>query len=61
MPTEPLMSAKYLAPFTPNELLNTTGNGSPDFCDKFPDKLTIMYTKKEPMRLPNKTIKKSKS
>ena len=39
MPTKHLNKPKYFAPLNPNEDLNKTTNGNPNFCDGFPIKL----------------------
>ena len=57
IPTKNLNDPKYLAPLIPNDDLNKTTKGNPNFCDGFPIKFEKKYTSKDPNRVPKKTTK----
>ena len=59
IPTIPLNRATYLAPPTPNELLKTTGNGKPYFCEGLPTRLAKIATSVPANKHDAKTTRKS--
>ena len=55
IPTKLLISPKNFAPLKPNEDLNNTAKGKPNFREGFPIIFENKYTKNDPSIVPKKT------